>query len=74
MDQISSATTGGFTMTAAGIAPLVTWAINGFDKPVPDNVPLIIAAALVTLVHLVVNRINARNASSSPQQTDKATS
>ena len=60
MNQISSAATGGVTMTAAGVAPLITWAINGFSKPVPDNVPLIIAAALVTLIHLVINRINAK--------------
>ncbi len=55
MAQTSSVITGGVTVTAATIAPLVSWAIGGFPKPIPDSVPYLIAAAIVTGAHLACN-------------------
>jgi len=60
MAQTSSAITGGVTVTAATIAPLVSWAINGFPHPIPDSVPYLIAAAIVTGAHLVCNMVATR--------------
>lgn len=55
MNSTSSVVTGGVTVTAATIVPLINWALNGFPHPIPDTVPYLIAAALVTLGHLAVN-------------------
>ena len=71
MNQTSSVVTGGVTVTAATLAPLVTWALNGFPRPIPDSVPYLIAAAIVTGTHLVCNLIAERTRQtrqSSPQQ------
>jgi hypothetical protein len=43
--------TGGVTVTAATLVPLVQWALDGFPHPVPPTVPYLIAAAIVTGVH-----------------------
>lgn len=58
MDKTTSPfITGGFTIAATNVMPLVSWACNGFHQPVPDAVQGLIAAALVTLGHLVYNVI-----------------
>ena len=51
----SVATTGGISVSAAAIAPAVTWALTGFHRPVPDSVPLLIAAGLITAAHALHN-------------------
>jgi len=51
----SSATTAGFTLSAAGIAPAVAWGVAGFPQPVPDQVVLILSAGVVVLIHAVYN-------------------
>jgi hypothetical protein len=52
----SSIVTGGVTITAATLIPFVTWAIGGFDRAhVPEGVPYLIAAALITVGHGLYN-------------------
>jgi hypothetical protein len=51
----SSLVTGGVSVTVASLVPLVTWALNGFARPVPETVPYLLAAGLVTLTHLLAN-------------------
>lgn len=58
MNQTSSIITGGMTVTAATIVPVVNWAFNGFARPIPESVPYLIAAVVVTVAHLVVNLVN----------------
>lgn len=60
MNQPSSVVTGGVTVTAATIVPLVQWAMNGFPHPIPPDVPYLIAAALVTGAHAAYNLLAAR--------------
>ena len=45
--------TGGVTVSAASLAPLVSWVINGCPHPAPDSVPLLIAAGIITLGHAI---------------------
>lgn len=66
MNQTSSVVTGGVTITAATLAPLVHWALDGFPKPIPDTVPFLLAAAIVTGMHLAANIYNSRKQSTSP--------
>lgn len=51
----SSIVTGGVTVSAAMLVPLVTWALHGFPQPIPDTVPYLIAAGLVTAGHALYN-------------------
>lgn len=60
MTQTSSVVTGGVTVTAATLVPLVNWALQGFPHPIPDSVPYLIAAGLVTLGHLTYNVVKAK--------------
>ncbi|MFP3185537.1 MAG: hypothetical protein RXR20_33865 [Paraburkholderia sp.] len=62
MNQTSSVITGGVTVTAATLVPLVQWAIGGFPKPVPPDIPYLIAAGLVTGAHAAYNLYAARSA------------
>ena len=68
---VSSVVTGGVTVSAVTLAPLVGWALNGFSQPVPDSVPLVLAAAIITVGHaaynLVVARMNAKPAAPAAQ-------
>ena len=68
---VSSVVTGGVTVSAVTLAPLVGWALNGFPQPVPDSVPLVLAAAIITVGHgaynLVVARMNAKPAAPAAQ-------
>ncbi len=47
----SVVTTGGVTLTAATIEPVVAWVMKGAPQPIPENVPFLIAAGLITLAH-----------------------
>lgn len=58
----SSVITGGVTITAATLTPLVQWGLAGFPHPIPDSVPYLIAASLVTGAHAIANLIAARAA------------
>ena len=61
MNKTSSAITGGATLSAAAIAPLVEWVSNNLLRlSMPPQVVLIIAAGLVTAAHFVVNVINSK--------------
>ena len=51
----SSITTTGFALSAASLEPVVSWVLNGFSHPIPENVPLLIAAALISASHAVYN-------------------
>lgn len=61
---VSSVVTGGVTISAVTLSPLVAWALNGFPQPVPDSVPLVLAAAIITVGHgaynIVMARLNAK--------------
>lgn len=71
MDRTSSILTGGVTVTAATLAPLVTWGLNGFPHPVPDSVPYLIAAVAVTIGHAIFNVVQSRSAANPPAQPPK---
>ena len=61
MFKTSSAITGGATLSAAALAPLVEWVSNNlFKLSMPPQVVLIVAAGLVTSAHFIVNVINSR--------------
>ena len=60
MTQTSSVVTGGVTVTAATLVPYVNWALHGFQQPIPDGAPYLIAAALVTAGHLIYNVLKAK--------------
>ena len=55
MDKTSSIVTGGLTVSAATLVPLVQWGLNGFPHPIPESVPYVIAAAIVTVGHALYN-------------------
>lgn len=59
MNNVSSITTGGVTLSAAALAPTVLWALNGFPHPIPDSVPVLIAAGLITGTHAIYNLASA---------------
>ena len=60
MDKASSVVTGGVTVSAATLAPLVTWALSGFPAPIPESVPYLIAAAIITVSHAAYNVFSTR--------------
>ncbi len=65
----SSILTGGVTITAATLIPFVNWAIGGFDRAhIPEGVPYLIAAALITVGHALYNLAAARLAKSTTTQ------
>ena len=55
MTQTSSVVTGGVTVSAATLAPLVNWALGGFPQPIPESVPYLITAAILTIGHAIYN-------------------
>lgn len=67
-NQVSSVVTGGVTITAVTLTPLVSWMLNGFVKPIPDSVPLLIAAAAITIGHAVYNLVQSRLATQQAAQ------
>ena len=56
MNQTSSIVTGGVTVSAATLVPLVTWAMAGFPAPIPESVPYLISAGIITAGHALYNR------------------
>jgi hypothetical protein len=65
MNKTSSIVTGGVTVTAATLVPLVQWAMSGFPRPVPDGIPFLVAAGIVTGSHALYNFLAARAAAKS---------
>lgn len=65
----SSLATGGVTVSAATLVPLVSWALNGFQLPIPETVPYLIAASIVTLAHAIYNVVTPRLAAQ-PKKED----
>ena len=55
MNPQSSISTGGIGLSAASLVPLISWGLDGFTKPVPQQVPYVIAALLIAGGHLAVN-------------------
>ena len=60
MDTQSSTTTGAIGLSAASLVPLIQWGLNGFVKPVPQEIPLLLAVLLVAGGHFAVNMYRAR--------------
>lgn len=69
MNQISSLVTGGTTITAATLVPMLQWLLAGCPKPIPDSVPYLVAALIVTGAHALGNWWFGRQ----PSKTDTAT-
>lgn len=55
MNQVSSLVTGGTTITAATLVPMLQWLLAGCPKPIPDSVPYLVAAVIVTGAHALGN-------------------
>ncbi|WP_124661140.1 hypothetical protein [Burkholderia sp. Bp8998] len=55
MNQVSSLVTGGTTITAATLAPMLQWLLAGCPLPIPDSLPYLIAALIVTGAHAIGN-------------------
>jgi hypothetical protein len=55
VNQTSPWLTGGATITAVQLEPLVRWALLGFHQPMPDAVPGVVAALLFTGAHALLN-------------------
>jgi hypothetical protein len=60
MNKSSPAITGFATLTAYQLEPLVRWALTGFKQPIPPEVPGIISAVTLMLVHGICNIIVTR--------------
>ncbi|WP_250519505.1 hypothetical protein [Caballeronia sp. NCTM1] len=60
MDKTSSLLTGGVTLSAATVEPLVSWAFTGFHAPMPVSVPFVVASLAVTGLHALYNVVSAR--------------
>ncbi|WP_283149030.1 hypothetical protein [Silvimonas soli] len=60
MNKTSSIVTGGITFTAATLVPAVQWALNGFPRPIPESVPYLVSAGLVTGAHSLYNYLITR--------------
>lgn len=55
MSQVSSLVTGGTTITAATLAPMLQWLLAGCPSPIPDGLPYLVAALFVTGAHAIGN-------------------
>lgn len=49
------ATTGGVTLTAATLEPVVSWILQGAPHPIPENVPFLLSAGIITATHGIYN-------------------
>lgn len=58
----SVSTTAGVTISSASLVPLVQWALDGFPRPIPHEVPYLIAAGIVIGSHALYNLIKAHAA------------
>lgn len=48
---MNPAQTGGLMVSAVTLEPYVQWALNGFAKPAPDGLALLLAGAALTAAH-----------------------
>lgn len=53
MNSTALSTTTAGSMSVAVLAPDIAWALAGFPQPVPDAVPIGIAALLIPVIHLL---------------------
>jgi hypothetical protein len=60
MNQTSPWLTGGATITAVQLEPLVRWGLTGFHAAMPDAVPGVVAALLFTGAHALLNLLASR--------------
>lgn len=60
MDKTSSLLTGGVTLSAATVEPLVSWAFTGFHAAMPASVPFVVASLAVTGLHALYNVVSAK--------------
>ncbi|NYH21368.1 hypothetical protein [Paraburkholderia bryophila] len=60
MNQTSSLVTGGVTLTAASLVPLIEWVATGCKGVMPPEVQLLVAGAIVTSIHAIGNVVAAR--------------
>jgi muramidase (phage lysozyme) len=58
--QNSSVITGGVTFTTATLMPVVSWLVSGAPAPVPESVPYLVTAAVVTVSHALYNVFRAK--------------
>ena len=72
MNQTSSVITGLGTVSAATLSPLVSWALGGFPQPVPESVPYLIAAAILTVGHALYNIAISRQQNSAPPASSQS--
>jgi hypothetical protein len=66
MNQTSPWLTGGATITAVQLEPLVRWGLTGFHSVMPDAVPGVVAALIFTGAHALINLIASKTGK--PQQ------
>lgn len=62
----SSISTGGASISVATLVPIVNWALAGFGHPIPETVPYLIAAGVITGAHALYNWATAPKASAAP--------
>jgi hypothetical protein len=56
----SSVTTGAVTFSAVAVQPVIVWMAAGFPMPMPPDVSLFLAAALVSLAHAGYNIVQTK--------------
>lgn len=61
-DGVSLMTSGGLTLGATQIEPLVKWMMLGHPSPAPDNVVAVIAVGVVLVLHMAQKIISGRMA------------
>lgn len=66
MNPTSSLLTGGVTVSAATLVPIVTWVMAGCPAPIPESVPYLISAGIITAAHALYNVATARIKSPAP--------
>ena len=69
MNKTSSLITGSATLTATSLVPAIEWAATGFRGPMPEQVQLLVAGAIVTAIHAIGNVITDRLAGKKPAAT-----
>jgi glycerol uptake facilitator-like aquaporin len=61
MNQATSLTTGGITISAATLEPAVSWALTVITHaPVPESVSVLVTGLLGAAVHAAVSYVNER--------------
>ncbi|MBB3256842.1 hypothetical protein F4827_001688 [Paraburkholderia bannensis] len=68
MNQTSSIVTGGITISAATVEPVVSWALGAITHaPVPASVSALVTGLICVAVHAAINRIASRAAATPAQ-------